>query len=137
MKNKPTQFYFWLFIVAFTVSFVLFTLPGDDLPSADWLNIPYFDKLVHAAIFTTLCFTCFWWINALKQLQNIGLAAFFIAVLFLLYGIGIEFYQEMCVKSRAFELADIAADATGCGIFVMFIWLKKVGPRRNGGLNQN
>jgi len=118
IKKNPTLFYFWLFISAFTVSFILFTLPGDELPSANWLNIPHLDKLVHACIFVTLCYTCFLFIKTWKHPINLGLTAVIIAMLFLLYGVGIEFIQEAFVVRRSFELADIIADGSGCLIFL-------------------
>ena len=118
IKKNPTQFYFWLFISAFTVSFILFTLPGDELPSANWLNIPHLDKLVHTCIFVTLCYTCFLFIKTWKHPINLGLTAVIIAMLLLLYGVGIEFIQEAFVVHRSFELADIVADGSGCLIFL-------------------
>lgn len=118
MKKNPTQFYFWLFIVAFTVSFVLFTLPGDEFPAANWLHIPHLDKLVHTCIFVTLCYTCFLFIKSWKNPTYLGLIAVIIATLFLLYGVGIEFIQEAFVLHRSFELADIVADGFGCLIFL-------------------
>lgn len=118
MKKNPTQFYFWLFITAFTVSTVLFTLPGDEFPSANWLNIPHLDKLVHTCIFVTLCYTCFLFIKSWKNPKNIGSIAAIIAALFLLYGVGIEFIQEAFVVHRSFELADIVADGCGCLVFL-------------------
>lgn len=124
MQQKPTQFYFWSFLLAFISSFILFTLPGDDLPSVHWFNFPYFDKLVHAAIFISLCFTCFWWIKVWRKPQKWRLAAMLIALLLLMYGIGIEFYQDLLVKSRAFELADIVADGFGCLSFLGILFTK-------------
>ncbi len=41
----------WFFIVL-----VLMVLPGNELPETDWLNINYFDKIMHAVVFAFLVF---------------------------------------------------------------------------------
>ncbi len=39
---------------------------------------------------------------------------FLITLVWLAYGIGMEFVQKYCVVNRSFDLGDIVADALGC-----------------------
>ncbi|MCW3107183.1 MAG: hypothetical protein JWQ09_1689 [Segetibacter sp.] len=63
-----------------------------------------------------------------------------VAVYVILYGIIMEFVQKYLVYGRSFDLADIAFDAFGtlAGLIVMRkLYVKKIGPNRNRGRNQN
>ncbi len=130
-----------LFIIIFIGSFILFSLPGSSLPKYNWLEIPHLDKYIHVSIFFTLCFIGALTINIIKQRKLRLLHSLILCLAFLLYGIGIEFYQESYVEGRAFESVDIVADGIGCLLFLIWFviggWLKKVGPDRNRDLNQN
>jgi VanZ family protein len=141
MKKYSPLIFILLFLLVFIGSFILFSLPGSSLPKYDWLEIPYLDKYIHAGIFFTLCFTA---ANSLSIINkgNITKAHLYaLCFVFILYGIGIEFYQESFVEGRAFEIADILADGIGCLLYLCWFLigrsLKKVGPDRNRDLNQN
>ncbi len=43
-----------------------------------------------------------------------------IAVLGLLYGVGMEFVQKFYIPNRSFDLGDIAADAAGSALGLLF-----------------
>ncbi|MBH2005053.1 MAG: VanZ family protein [Sphingobacteriia bacterium] len=125
MKKKSALIPLLAFLLSLTCSIFLFTLPGKQLPSIGWLNIPYMDKYVHAAIFFTLCYTAAAAIYGFTGKKIGGLFALIIAGLFLSYGIGVEFYQEQVVEGRSFEWADIMADASGCLLFLIWIRFRK------------
>ena len=123
MKKKSASLYLLVFLIAFFGSMFLFTLPGKEIPSVLWINIPQLDKLIHAGIFFTLCYTAAATIFALTQKEIGGLLALIIAGVFIAYGTGVEFYQEQEVEGRSFEKLDILADAAGCLLFLVYIRL--------------
>ena len=125
MKKNTALFYRLAFAVSFITSLVLFSLPGKKVPALAWLNIPHLDKYIHAIIFFTLCYTAASSIYGYTHKKIGSLLSVFIAGVFLLYGIGVEFYQEGIVEGRSFEIADIMADASGCCIFL--VWVKLTG----------
>lgn len=43
-----------------------------------------------------------------------------IFILALLYGAGMEFVQKHFVRNREFDMGDIAANAIGCGLGLIF-----------------
>lgn len=128
-----------LFLSILFTSFILFTLPGNQVPTISWLNIPHVDKLIHSIIFFVLSLTLHCWIASLFIRSNSWLF-FFILTFLIGYGIGIEFIQDGFIEGRSFEKWDILADSSGCMLYAIFyFWLirKKVGPCGNRGRNQN
>ena len=111
-----------LFLFCFLGSIYLSTIPAKDLTTLNWLKIPYLDKIIHIGIFFTLCFTFSFALNPLYSKKISAPILIAIVLLFVSYGTGVEFYQENYVEGRSFEIADIAADAFGCLLFVA--WYK-------------
>jgi VanZ family protein len=111
-KIKPSFIpaIFWLII-----STILLTLPGSAFPSEDWLSKIQFDKWVHIGMFSIMvllwCRATLKKIKDTKKLRNIFLL---IALLWLTYGIVMEFVQDNLIPNRSFDAGDIAADAVGC-----------------------
>jgi len=109
-----------LFLLAsiswFIISTVLLTLPGTAFPTEDWLDKIWFDKWVHIGMFGLLVILwCLAW-KSLKQnngTHNFIKAFWTIAILFVAYGIAIEFVQKYFIPFRSFDVSDIAADAVG------------------------
>ena len=117
MKKK--QAYLLLAIGWFILSLVLFTLPGSAFPKEDWLDKIFFDKWVHTGLFAVLVILwCLSWYS-FKTTATAGklLRAFIIiGILFLGYGIAIEFIQKYWVVNRSFDVGDIIADGIGSAI---------------------
>ena len=124
MKKYSLSVFFLLFMIVFTGSFILFSLPGSSLPKYNWLEIPHLDKYIHIGIFFTLCYSCAISLRKIINTEINKIHALVVCLLFIVYGIGIEYYQESFVEGRAFEIADILADGLGCWIFVIvfLIW---------------
>jgi len=114
---------FLLFLFCFLGSIYLFRIPGDDLPTMIWLKIPFLDKIIHVGIFFTLCTTA----TSVKSRFSKGKISYpfvlVISLLFISYGIGVEFYQKNYVEGRSFELTDILADTIGCLFFVLWFYI--------------
>lgn len=120
---KRLRLFFAAAIVWLIISVVLLTLPGTAFPTEDWLDKIWFDKWVHIGMFGLLVLLwCLSW-RSLKQnadKQYLVKAFWTIAVIFLLYGIGIEFIQKYFIPFRSFDVTDIAADAVGSTLGALF-----------------
>lgn len=55
--------------------------------------------------------------NGSKQLKNIFLR---LALIWVAYGIGMEFVQKYFIPGRSFDVGDILADAAGCTVGVVY-----------------
>ena len=96
------------------ISIILLTLPGNSLPKAPWLNIPYLDKCIHFCLFTTLCFLFAYPLKytSFKPSKKM-LWIIVISVFGIVYGTAMEFVQQYWIPNRSFELLDIGADTLG------------------------
>lgn len=128
-------------ITWFIISAVLLTLPGNDLPHNDLFNIPFFDKYVHLTMFFMLtAFFCYPFFYFDANASSIKSWFNKIVVLVILYGILMEFVQKYLNNGRSFDLVDIVFDALGslAGLIaIRQLYVKKIGPNRNRGRNQN
>ncbi len=111
------------FLFCFLGSIYLFIIPGDDLPTMSWLRVPFLDKYIHVGIFFTLCITATSILSRFSSGRITYLAISIISMVFILYGVGVEYYQENYVEGRAFEKADILADAVGCLFFGVWFYI--------------
>ncbi|MEP7106575.1 MAG: VanZ family protein [Ferruginibacter sp.] len=99
----------WFFVVL-----ILLCMPGDDIPSNDWIEIIYFDKWVHTGIFGLMAFL-FMMPVALSPTRSRKKLQYFIliAIATSLWGLTTEFIQKFWVSGRNFDLFDWAADSLG------------------------
>lgn len=93
-------------------------MPANKVPRVYWLNIPHFDKLIHAGIFAVLCITAYLWLSH-HFASSEKKIALIIVLLMAIYGVVIEFIQAELIEGRSFEKLDILADFTGCIIFLL------------------
>ena len=112
---------FFLAIAWLIVSVILLTLPGSAFPKEDWLDKIWFDKWAHIGIFFIL--VLLW--SRLLSVKNENLKAkksllITIAIAALLYGLGMEFVQKYLIRNRAFDYGDVAANAIGCGLGLVY-----------------
>lgn len=108
----------WFFIILY-----LLTIPGKQLPQADWMDSLHIDKLVHISLFCMLTLLFFWGIVSTKPgIYNRSLL-FLIAALGLAYGIAMEFVQKYWIPNRSFDIWDIVADGAGSFVPLLFIGL--------------
>lgn len=108
-------------IAWFLFVMVLICLPGDDVPNTSWLDLIYFDKIVHAGLFAGLVF---WFCMPFKKsgLHPNDKINFFIKITLatIVWGITTEFIQLFFVPGRQFDLMDWAADSAGA-IIAFFV----------------
>ncbi|MEO7768828.1 MAG: VanZ family protein [Ferruginibacter sp.] len=110
----------WFFVVL-----VLLCLPGNDVPSINWLSKIYFDKWVHTGIFGLLALL-FMLPLAISPMEKKEKLHYFIriAIATSLWGLTTEFIQKFWIDGRSFDLFDWAADSLGAGI-AFFICKKR------------
>jgi VanZ like family len=111
-------------IVWFIIATILLTIPGTDLPQEDWLDkIPLFDKWIHIGMFAIL--VTLWCRSRLllktkTDSQKLKQVFITIGVIWLGYGVAMEFVQKYFIPFRSFDISDIIADGVGCAAGVFF-----------------
>ena len=108
-------------IIWLIISTILFCLPGSALPKETWLDMIWFDKWVHIGLFAIMV-TLWCWAYSNKNQVKSKIRHLFIvlAVIWLIYGFVIELIQGRFIPNRDFDLGDIAADAVGCFLGLLF-----------------
>ena len=102
----------WLAIICYGLF-----MPASDIPSKPFLQIPYFDKLVHFALFFGLCVLLF------RPFKKIKLNYLLLSpLLSLALGLGLEFIQQKVTVSRSSDVYDFLANV--CGIFFAFLFYR-------------
>ena len=115
----------WFFIVA-----VLVFMPGEDVPSTGWLQTYSIDKLVHIFMFGGLTFLfSLPYLNARFSFAKKRNAFILISILFIAWGLGVEFIQKYYAYHRSFDLYDWAADTIG--VMIAFFVLQKLAKMRS------
>ncbi len=96
---------------------VLFCLPGDKFPDDELFNLLKVDKLIHIGLFAMLVILwtlpVIYRVGDLMRVRNIFTT---VALVFVGYGILIEFIQGSFVRNRTMGIDDMIADALGCAI---------------------
>ena len=126
LKHFPSSF-FWA-LLCLIISAVLLTLPGSVLPKEDWLDKIWLDKWIHILLFFVLVIAwCQFGLEKVLQRSSYGQKNnlrkklfLWIAIIALLYGIGMEFVQKYFIKNRSFDIVDVVADGVGCGIGLIY-----------------
>jgi len=120
MKIKVIQFI--PVVIWFIIANILFFMPGPDLPTSSFLEEIYFDKWVHIGLFAGLTFlTAYPFIRAQRSTKKLLIK---ICILFIAYGVSVEFIQKYFASERSFDITDMIADAVGCCLgYLASIWL--------------
>ena len=116
LLRKPWAPLIWTGLI-----FFLLTVKTDSIQSVPLLGIKHLDKLVHVFLFAVLYLLWAEFLGSKTGTNFILLLGLFLAVS--AYGIGMEFYQDY-FTTRAFELADIYADAAGAVLAAMYVGAK-------------
>lgn len=117
-KIKPSFVFPILWLI---ISTILLTIPGQAFPKENWLEKIWFDKWVHIGMFTIMVFLWCWAMLKMNLTkEKLKKAFILIALLWLAYGIGMEFVQKYLVENRAFDNGDIIADGIGCLVGLIY-----------------
>jgi len=112
---------FWPAIMVFVLITTVFCLPGKAFPTQEWFAKIFLDKWIHAGVFAVL--VALWCLPLMHRRSACGrVRTLFmgITVGFLCYGMAIECVQGHWIPHRTLSVADIVADALGCGIGFLF-----------------
>ncbi|MEQ1675528.1 MAG: VanZ family protein [Chitinophagaceae bacterium] len=114
-------------ITWFIISTVLLVMPGSDIPKENFFTKIHFDKWVHFIMFFIMVLLWCWALTG-KQFNNINLrkSFFIVALIWLGYGIGMEFVQRYCTYNRSFDGGDIIADGVGCAAGLFYSWKRYI-----------
>lgn len=86
-------------------------MPNNDIPSAHFFDIIYFDKWVHAGIFGLLVILLCW---PFFKTKYASLPLFIkITIGAITYGVAMEFVQKYLTTDRDYDVLDMVADAVG------------------------
>lgn len=111
-KVKLRYTWFIPAIVWFIVTTVLLVLPGPDIPSVGFLDKIYFDKWVHAGLFSGMTFLFSY--AFIKMQSATKKMLIYIAIACAFYGVLMEYVQKYFAFERDFDYLDMIADAVGC-----------------------
>jgi L-cystine uptake protein TcyP (sodium:dicarboxylate symporter family) len=111
-RNATSALVLWLLTI-----FALCAMPGEYIPSNNWLDLLSVDKLVHASIFFILCFLGF---IILHKNNSQFWSYVLIVVLAIVYGASLEYMQGHYFRHRSADWLDIAANSTGCFLALIF-----------------
>jgi hypothetical protein len=120
---KKVQVFLIAAIGWFIISVILLTLPGSDFPEEGWFDKIWLDKWIHIGMFSVMVAL---WCKSLQLLKpnssSQKLKQLFIvtAIIFLGYGITMEFVQKYFIPFRSFDVLDILADGIGCAVGLVF-----------------
>ncbi len=108
--------------------FVLCATPGQFIPSASWLELLSFDKLVHAGVFFVLA--ALFTIYALNRESGRRLCFVFLIVC-ILYGLLLEVMQATVFSNRSADWMDMIANGLG-SIAGALVFKRKPEPSSQG-----
>ncbi|WP_317899477.1 VanZ family protein [Aurantibacillus circumpalustris] len=117
LKNKIYQNSLVAAIIWTLIIFILCAMPGQYIPTSNWLELLSFDKFVHASIFFIL--TTLWFLVAIKHQQSkVIIGIYFTAVV--TYGALLELMQATIFSNRSADWKDIVANSFGCLLAIVF-----------------
>ena len=104
------------------IIFGLCCMPGQYIPTTNWLELLSFDKFVHASIFFGL--TCLWlvYLHKIKKINNTSIAVTLLICIF--YGGMLEVMQATVFSHRSADWLDFIANSFGC-LVGFFVFAKK------------
>jgi VanZ family protein len=112
----------WPSLIWTGLIFFLLTVNTGTMESVPLFGIPNLDKLVHIFLFAMFVWL---WCSYFEGKKNFGTIFFLVIIgVGILYGIGMEFYQDR-FTTREFELADIFADIAGAALGAVYFGIKK------------
>ena len=121
---------FWPGIAWFFVVAVLVFMPGEDVPSIGWMQAYHIDKLVHVGMFAGLTYLfSLPYLNSGFSVTKKRNSFIIISIIFIAWGLGVEYIQKYYAYHRSFDLFDWVADSIG--VVLAFLVLQKLAKKRS------
>jgi VanZ family protein len=110
---------------------ILCAIPGDSLPSKAFLNIPHFDKIVHAGLYLPYAFLIAMLFSLSKNVKLRKAGPLITLLIVFVYGGLIELMQEYLFIHRSGSFTDLLADLTGGigGLLFYYLFYNLIKPR--------
>lgn len=105
----------WALLILFLTG-----MPGEKVPESSLLDLPFFDKWVHAFLFLVLAFLLGYGFKRqypYPLLAGWNKTASFVIAIF--YGFLTEFMQYTLFINRSMEASDMLANTTGAGLGII------------------
>lgn len=119
---RPKTVHFIPAILWMALITILLLMPSSNLPEDPFLDMIFFDKWVHLALFGGM--VVLFSLPFLRTYFNSPKIFLLVTILVLVYGILLEFVQRFYTTDREFDMLDIVADAFGCVIgFFFMLWI--------------
>ena len=100
----------WLALICYGL-----LIPADELPKEPFLQIPHFDKFVHAVMFFGFSLLLF------RPFKKMNVKHYFFAPLTaIFFGVILETSQQMLSQTRSSDIYDFAANLAGIILSVFF-----------------
>ncbi len=113
-------------IVWSLIILILLGLPDNNLPDISFLNIPYFDKIVHIFLFLVFLFLLAYWFAKQNRFNILHQKFLLLSLLTgVIYGGLTEILQEVVFIERTSNFFDFIADVAGCLIGLLFFFFLK------------
>lgn len=128
MPNFILKYSLSLSIIWALIILGLCSMPGQHIPSFNFLELLAFDKWVHAGMFFVLCSLIFFYLLQKNSSKNKIYMFLGIAIL---YGGSLEIMQGTLFSHRSADWNDVIANTVGCifGLIFykkLFSWLSSV-----------
>ena len=126
--------HFWYTVLWLVVLTILSLLPGNDIPTSNWLEQIHADKIVHVGMYAMLTFLLLLSMSHWKKKEFSHWRKAFPFIIFAMsYGVSMELMQLFFTDSRKFEVADMVANAGGAFIgFFVFRFFSKILAKNKG-----
>ena len=107
---------------------IVLGIPGDQISNRSFLQIPYFDKVIHAVLFLILVFLLsrgFFLQQKFNFLYRFSIPS--VLVIGICYGGLTEILQANVFKGRTADISDFIFDVVGCFCgLLLFLFMKKI-----------
>ena len=109
----------WFFLVLLLICLPASVIP----PEVSLLNVTYFDKWIHASLFTVLSFLFIYPVAKLPIANKAKKStAIKIVISVCIWGLATEFIQKYFIPDRSFDIFDWLADSFG-GV-IAYLWCR-------------
>ncbi len=112
MINLLVKYSLLVAVIWTAIIFGLCCMPGQYIPTANWLELLSFDKFVHASIFFGL--VCLWLIYLLHAQKLSSRSIVLLLLLSVAYGGLLEIMQATVFSHRSADWFDFIANSVGC-----------------------
>ncbi len=117
---------YWKSLIILLLIFILCAIHGDDVEKVKFIEIPYFDKIIHFGMYFSMAFVFMrdFTKNSEKPLRW---KIILVTIICFLTGLIVEILQELIFASRSGSFYDMIANIFGTitGIYFFFFLLKR------------